>query len=67
MEALTIQEIKKLKNIELTDKIIEVKKALFELKFKQATQKSIKTHLLKKYKRMLAQLLTIERNLQGKK
>ena len=64
MKILTIQEIRKLKNIELNDKILEVKKVLFDLKFKQATKKSIKTHLFKKYKRMLAQLLTIEKNLQ---
>lgn len=64
MEILTIKEIQKLKTIELSSKILEVKKALFDLKFKQATKKSIKTHLLKKYKRMLAQLLTIEKNLK---
>lgn len=64
MEILTFQEIKKLDNIELDNKILEVKKTLFNLKFKQAIKKSIKTDLLKKHKRMLAQLLTIENNLK---
>lgn len=64
MEILTFQEIKKLEKIELDNKILEVKKTLFDLKFKQAIKKSIKTDLLKKYKRMLAQLLTIENNLK---
>lgn len=64
MEILTIQEIRKLENIELNHKILEVKKLLFDLRFKQATKKSIKTDLLKKYKRMLAQLLTVEKNLK---
>ena len=64
MEILTIEQIKKLQKIELNDKILETQKTLFDLRFKQATKKSIKTHLFKKYKRMLAQLLTIEKNLQ---
>lgn len=64
MEILTIQEIKKLENIELNNKILEVKRLLFDLRFKQATKKSIRTDLLKKYKRMLAQLLTVEKNLK---
>ena len=63
MKILTIQEIQQLKRVELKNEILEVKKVLFDLKFKQATKKPIKTHLLKKYKRMLAQLLTVERNL----
>ena len=63
MEILTIKQIKKLQKIELNDKILEAQKTLFDLRFKQATKKSVKTHLLKKYKRMLAQLLTIEKNL----
>ena len=64
MKILTIQDIKKLKNIELEDKIIEVQKAIFDLKFKQATRKSIKSHFFKKYKRLLAQLLTVEKQIK---
>lgn len=64
MKLLDIHNIKQLKSIELKDKILEVQKALFDLRFRQATKKSTKTHLLKQYKRMLAQLLTIEQQLK---
>lgn len=59
---ITAKQIRNLKPSELSKKIIEVKKALFELRFKQATRQSIKNHLFKQYKRMLAQMLTIEYN-----
>lgn len=60
MQIITIKEIKKLTLLDLKKKIIETKQAIFQLKFQQATRKTIKTHLFKKYKRILAQLLTIE-------
>lgn len=63
MEILNIQQIKQLKHLELDKKILEVRKELFNLRFKQATKQSIKTHLFRSYKRMLAQLLTIETQL----
>nr|YP_009541717.1 ribosomal protein L29 [Synarthrophyton chejuense]AYR05726.1 ribosomal protein L29 [Synarthrophyton chejuense] len=59
---ININEIKKLSQEEISNKIYEVKKEMFELKFKQATRQNIKTHLFKKYKHFLAQLLTIEHN-----
>ena len=59
---ITAKQIRNLQPSELSKKIIEVKKALFELRFKQATRQSIKNHLFKQYKRMLAQMLTIEHN-----
>lgn len=62
MNILTIKEIQNLKQRDIKEKIIETQYALFDLKFKQATRQTIKTHLLKKYKRMLAQLLTVEHN-----
>jgi len=62
MNILNINEIKNLEPKEINDKILEVHHQLFELKFKKSTRQSIKTHLLRKYKRMLAQLLTIEHN-----
>ena len=64
MNILTLEEIKQLKPTELSKKITEAKKALFELKFKQATRQPIKTHLFKQYKTMIAQMLTIENNYQ---
>jgi len=64
MNLLNIKEIKNLELKEINNKIIEVHHELFELKFKKSTRQAIKTHLLKKYKRMLAQLLTVEHNLK---
>lgn len=58
METITKDEIKKLTSSEISDKILEVQKSLLELKLKQATKQSIKTHLFKKNRRTLAQLLT---------
>nr|YP_010471074.1 ribosomal protein L29 [Synarthrophyton patena]UVF62903.1 ribosomal protein L29 [Synarthrophyton patena] len=67
MILMRINEIRNLSKEEIEKKIHEVKKELFELKFKQATRQTIKTHLFKRYKRFLAQLLTIENNYQTQK
>nr|YP_007878221.1 50S ribosomal protein L29 [Calliarthron tuberculosum]AGA63832.1 50S ribosomal protein L29 [Calliarthron tuberculosum] len=64
MNLMTITEIRNLSSIEISNKIIEIKKEIFELKFKQATRQLIKPHLFKAYRKMLAQLLTIENNLK---
>lgn len=60
MKILNIKEIKKLTSLELDEKIIEIQTELFNLRFKQATQKSVKSHLFKLYRRMLAQALTVK-------
>ena len=60
MRILNIKEIKKLTSLELDEKIIEIRTELFNLRFEQATQKSVKSHLFKLYRRMLAQALTIK-------
>lgn len=60
MKVLTINEIKQLTSLELDKTIIEIQKELFNLRFQQATQKSVKSHLFKKYKKMLAQSLTVK-------
>nr|YP_009019607.1 50S ribosomal protein L29 [Gracilaria salicornia]AHH24575.1 50S ribosomal protein L29 [Gracilaria salicornia]UAD87653.1 ribosomal protein L29 [Gracilaria salicornia] len=54
--------IKDLKQNEIQEKIIELKKEIFELKLKQATKQNIKTHLFKHKKHQIAQLLTISQN-----
>lgn len=64
MQILTIKEIKQLTKVELNEKITEIQTKLFNLRFQQATQKSIKNHLFKKYKKMLAQVLTIHSTIQ---
>ena len=60
MKILTIKELKQLTSLELNKNITEIKTELFNLRFQQATQKSVKSHLFKKYKKMLAQSLTIK-------
>ena len=64
MKVLTIKEIKQLTKIELNEKITEIQTELFNLRFQQATQKSVKNHLFKKYKKMLAQALTVQSTIQ---
>jgi ribosomal protein L29 len=64
MKVLTIKEIKELTNLELNKIIIEIQSELFNLKFQKATQKSVKSHLFKKYKKMLAQSLTVKSTIQ---
>jgi len=67
MTAKQVNEIRKLSQLELEEKIIKTKKEIFELKFKQATRQPIKTHLFKTKKRLLSQLLTIEHNYKSTK
>ena len=45
---------------EIHNKIINIRKALFELRFQKATRKRVKPHLFKQYRKTLAQLLTIK-------
>ena len=65
MKIIAKNEIKHLTPSEISIKIIEVQKYLFELRIKCATKQSIKTHLFKKYKWILAQLLTREHQLKN--
>lgn len=65
MDILTIEKIKQLEAADLNRKITEIKKLLFDLRFKQATRQTVKTHLFKQYKRMLAQMLTTASNYQN--
>ena len=67
MEVLSIKQMKQLTAIELNNKIKEVQYELFDLKFQQATKKTLKTHLLKQHRRTLAQLLTVETQLEYNK
>lgn len=60
MRILNLKEIKELTSLELDEKIIETRTELFNLRFQQATQKSVKSHLFKLYRKMLAQALTVK-------
>nr|YP_010199032.1 ribosomal protein L29 [Hydropuntia urvillei]UAD88481.1 ribosomal protein L29 [Hydropuntia urvillei] len=58
-----IQEINNLTHNEIEEKIVKLKKEIFELKLKQATKQNIKSHLFKHKKHQLSQLLTIQHKL----
>nr|YP_009346813.1 50S ribosomal protein L29 [Gracilaria firma]APR74348.1 50S ribosomal protein L29 [Gracilaria firma] len=60
MPLTKFQTIKHLTNNEIEEKIIKLKKELFNLKLKKATRQTIKPHLFKHKKHELAQLLTIK-------
>jgi len=55
-----IQNIQYLDNNEITLKILEVKKDIFNLKLKKATRQPIKPHLFKHKKCLIAQLYTLQ-------
>jgi large subunit ribosomal protein L29 len=59
-----IDEIRDLNDEELSDRIIETKKELFQLRFQKATRQLEGTHQFKHLRHRLAQLLTVERQRQ---
>lgn len=59
-----ITDLRKLKDGEIADQIIDLKKQLFDLRFRQATRQEVKTHQFKHIRHQLAQLMTIERERQ---
>ena len=58
-----INHLKEMSGTEIHNKILEVKREIFDLKFKQATRQTVKQHLFKHKKHLLAQLLTLESKL----
>ena len=52
-------EIVSLSNNEISEAIIEAETELFNLRFRQATRQSFKSHQIKNTKRRLAQLKTL--------
>lgn len=59
-----IDEIRDLNDEELSDRILETKKELFQLRFQKATRQLEGTHQFKHLRHRLAQLLTVERQRQ---
>ena len=57
--AEVIKDFKKLNSSQLQEKIEELRKELFDLRFKQATRQLNDTHIFKLIKKQIAQLLTI--------
>ena len=54
----SIKEFKKLNSSQITEKIDQLRKDLFDLRFKQATRQLNETHQFKIIKKQVAQLLT---------
>ncbi len=59
-----ISEARNLSDAELAEAILQEKKHLFELRFKQATRQPVKPHEFRHAKHRLSQLLTVERERQ---
>ena len=58
----SLKEFKKLNSDQITEKIDQLRKDLFELRFKQATRQLNETHKFKIIKKQVAQLLTISKS-----
>jgi large subunit ribosomal protein L29 len=59
-----IADLRQLKDNEIADQIIDLKKQLFDLRFQQATRQEVKSHQFKHIRHQLAQLMTVERERQ---
>jgi len=64
---LKINELEKLKTTELTQKVSELRKELFDLKLQKSTTSVEKSHLLVTVKRDIARLLTVVNKKQASK
>ena len=60
--AESLKEFKKLNSSEINEKIDQLRKDLFDLRFKQATRQLNETHQFKIIKKQVAQLLTISKS-----
>ena len=59
MSKTTTKDVRSLSDSEISDKIQNLRKELFDLRFKQATKQLAKTHRFKEVRTELAQLLTV--------
>tara|TARA_Y100000589_G_scaffold251386_1_gene239754 strand:- start:4993 stop:5211 length:219 start_codon:yes stop_codon:yes gene_type:complete len=57
-----LKEFKNLDNSQISEKINELRKELFDLRFKQATRQLNETHKFKIIKKQIAQLLTLSKS-----
>ena len=55
------KDFKKLDSSQISEKIDQLRKDLFDLRFKQATRQLNETHKFKAIKKQVAQLLTISK------
>jgi len=63
----SLKEFKKLNSEQITEKIDQLRKDLFDLRFKQATRQLNETHKFKTIKKQVAQLLTLSKNQSASK
>ena len=59
--AESLKEFKKLNSSQINEKIDQLRKDLFDLRFKQATRQLNETHKFKTIKKQVAQLLTLNK------
>ena len=57
----SLKEFKQLNSSQITEKIVQLRKDLFDLRFKQATRQLNETHKFKIIKKQVAQLLTLSK------
>ena len=58
----SLKEFKKLNSSQINNKIDQLRKDLFDLRFKQATRQLNETHQFKIIKKQIAQLLTLSKS-----
>ena len=58
----SLKEFKKLNSSNISEKIEQLRKDLFDLRFKQATRQLNETHKFKIIKKQIAQLLTLSKS-----
>ena len=58
----SLKEFKSLNNKQIIKKIEELRKELFDLRFKQATRQLNETHRFSMIKKQIAQLLTLSKS-----
>ena len=63
----SLKEFKKLNSEQITQKIDQLRKDLFDLRFKQATRQLNETHKFKNIKKQVAQLLTLSKSQSASK
>ena len=63
----SFKEFKKLNSDQITEKITQLRKDLFDLRFKQATRQLNETHKFKTIKKQVAQLLTLSNSQSASK
>ena len=63
----SLKEFKKLNSEQIIEKIDQLRKDLFDLRFKQATRQLNETHKFKSIKKQVAQLLTLSKSQSASK